>query len=245
MPEGGLRKFLIYFCRMEKAVIFWSGGKDSSLALYKVLQEGQYVVVGMITTLNKKYRRISMHGVREALLEKQAAAIGIPLIKMWVPDEPDNDTYERVLMSVYEELKNKGITTVIFGDIFLQDLRHYRERLLANIELHAYFPLWGYNTQHLITEFIELGFHTLTCCISTPNLSKDFLGREVDADFINALPQGVDPCGENGEFHTFCYDGPLFNTPVSFDHGEHTFSPLSVNTTEKTIEQGCWFVDLM
>lgn len=222
---------------MEKAALFWSGGKDSAYALYKVLQEGYYEVVTLVTTLSVKHERISMHGVRASLLEKQAAATGIPLLKMWVPDMPANEAYEEVLKETYSKLKEQHITTVIFGDIFLEDLRKYREVLINEAGLKAHFPLWQQSTTLLPQEFMQAGFRTITCCISTASLKREDVGKELDAAFLAQLPPTVDPCGENGEFHTFCFDGPVFKTPVPFIKGEEHYAAFS--------ETGFWYIDLL
>jgi uncharacterized protein (TIGR00290 family) len=229
---------------MEKAVLFWSGGKDSALALYKVQQEANYEVMALVTTINEKFRRISMHGVRESLLDQQAAATGIPLIKMWVKDHPSNEVYEAALMETFDLLKNMGIGTVIYGDIFLEDLRKYREDLLNRKGLKAYFPLWFSDTRLLADEFSKLGFKTVSCCINTASLDKSFLGKEINKDFLNRLPAGTDPCGENGEFHSFCFSGPVFSEDIRFVAGEEKFTPLPVETIDGTEVVGYWFLDL-
>ena len=149
----------------EKAIFAWSGGKDSSLALYKILQEDQYEVVALLTTVNRELKRISMHGVRESLLEEQAKSIGIPLLKVWI-DEASYEHYEKQMESTLSQAKAEGVTTVIFGDIFLEDLREYRERNLKKVNMKAYFPLWKKDTQSLIQEFIDLKFKTITCCVN-------------------------------------------------------------------------------
>lgn len=227
---------------MEKAALFWSGGKDSAYALYKAQQERKYEIITLVTTLSIKYERISMHGVRAELLDKQAAATGIPLLKMWAPDIPTNEAYEKVLLETYAQLKGAGITTVIFGDIFLADLRKYREDLLSKAGLKADFPLWEQSTSVLPDMFLSAGFRTVTCCISTEHLTKEYLGRELDATFFKQLPASVDPCGENGEFHTFCFDGPVFKEPVSFTKGEERYVPLKINAEKET---GFWYIDLL
>jgi len=226
----------------HKAIFCWSGGKDSSLALHRVLKDASFQVVALLTTLNQTHRRISMHGTREELLDQQAAAIGLPLTKVWV-SEGSNDEYERKMEEELTRFKNEGVTHVIFGDIFLEDLRTYRENNLSKVGLKAHFPLWKEDTHELINEFWRSGFETITCCVSTKYLNKNFVGRKVDSSFITELPTGVDVCGENGEFHTFCYKGPIFKQPVSFTLKEKVFKPITEYGMEG--KDGFWFIDLV
>lgn len=217
-----------------KAIFCWSGGKDSALALYKVLQQNNYEVVALLTTLNAQFKRISMHGVREDLLDKQALSVGLPLIKMYV-SEGTNAEYEKNMETLLLQYKAQGVTKVIFGDIFLEDLRTYREKNLAKVGLDAVFPLWKKDTYKLIDEFLNLGFKTVTCCVNDAYLAEDKVGEEITFNFINTLPSIVDPCGENGEFHTFCYDGPLFKTLVKFNIGEKYIVRLKFVRVMKTM----------
>lgn len=230
---------------MKQAVLFWSGGKDSAMALYKAIQDPEIRVKALITTLNTEFKRISMHGIREELLDRQAAETGIPLRKMWVPNEPTNASYEKVLLETYQQLKEEGIDTVIFGDIFLEDLRWYREQLLKRPGLEGYFPLWQQSTDQLLNDFVTLGFRTVTCCINTEYLDESWLNKEVDSRFIEELPIIVDPCGENGEFHTFCYDGPVFKNPIRFHSGEKRFHKLQIKASKSTATTGFWYIDLV
>ena len=234
--------------KKEKAISCWSGGKGSALALYKVRLEQKYEVVVLLTTLNETFKRISMHGVREALLEEQAASIGLPLVKMFVK-EGTNTEYEKEMETVLLKYKAMGVTTVIFGDIFLEDLRSYRENNLSKVGLKALFPLWKKNTSELIKEFLFLNFKTITCCVNDSLLKEQHVGVEIDTGFINALPSDVDPCGENGEYHTFCYDGPLFKQPVMFSFGEKVYRPLEKKKSDEEISnsltKGFWFCDLV
>lgn len=233
---------------MEKAIFCWSGGKDSSLCLYEVLKEAKYDVKYLLTTVNENFKRISMHGVREELLEAQARSIGIELKKVYVR-EGNNEEYERNMGQMMAEMKSQGINHVIFGDIFLEDLRKYREDNLAKAEMTAVFPLWKKDTTKLIANFIALGFRTITCCVNDFYLSEDMVGEEIDARFLQALPANVDPCGENGEFHTFCFDGPVFKKPVQFTKGEKLYKPLTIKgdgvcaSAVKT--QGFWYCELL
>ncbi len=230
---------------MKKAVLFWSGGKDSAMALHKVQQDPSIELIAIITTLNEKYQRISMHGISETILDRQVVQLGIPIIKMWVPNEPDNNLYEEKFLKVCLNLKEKGIDTVIFGDIFLDDLRLYRENLLDQIGLKAYFPLWKIRTKQLIKEFLELGFRTITCCISLKSLDNLWIGRQIDEQFLKQLPEKVDPCGENGEFHTFCYAGPIYREAIPYQTGELLYKPLMIKTKKMDHEDGFLFIDIL
>lgn len=234
-----------------KAIFCWSGGKDSSLALYKVLQEKKYDIVALLTTLNAQYKRISMHGVREELLDQQAHAIGIPLVKMYV-QEGTNTEYEKNMETILLDYKAQGVSKVVFGDIFLENLRTYRENNLAKVGLTADFPLWKKDTTQLVNEFLTLGFKTITCCINDGYLGEGHVGVEINEAFVKALPPNVDPCGENGEFHSFCYDGPVFKFPVSVVATEKVYRPLEVpkdpvdmvcDSNVKT--KGFWFSELL
>ncbi|MDF3077419.1 MAG: hypothetical protein K0S09_1308 [Sphingobacteriaceae bacterium] len=228
-------------------VLFWSGGKDSALALYTIQTEyPDLEVVRLITTINSKFRRISMHGVREELLEKQAQLLGLPLQKMIVPDVPSNQVYETELHKILAGIKAVGIDHVVFGDIFIEDLRLYRDSALAQHGLIGIYPLWQQPTGMLINKFINAGFKTVACCISTKYLDESWAGKVIDHEFVAALPPEVDPCGENGEFHTFCFDGPIFSQPISIRTGEKKYQPLLVKQTAG-IEQevGFWYVDIL
>jgi len=229
---------------MIKAALFWSGGKDCAFALYKVLTEKKYYVETLVTTLNEQFGRISMHGVREEMLDKQAEALNIPLFKMWVGNVPTNENYEEALIKTYKELKGQGIDVIIFGDIFLEDLRVYRENLLKKAGLTGYFPLWGKDTSELMRDSLAHGFKTITCCISTLHLDRSWVGKEMTEMFINELPAEVDACGENGEFHTFCFAGPVFKKQIDFKIGAEEYRPLQINTTKDEKDVGFWYVDL-
>ncbi len=227
----------------QKAIFCWSGGKDSSLALYEIQKQGEYEVKYLLTTLSEEFKRISMHGVREELLEAQAASIGIPLKKVYV-SVGSNAEYEQKMEAMLIELKSEGIEHVIFGDIFLEDLREYRENNLAKVRMKAVFPLWKRDTKELIHQFLNLGFRTITCCVNDAFLGEKEVGVEIDTEFISSLPANVDPCGENGEFHTFCFDGPIFKSPVKFETGEKVYRPLSAGTLPEGETKGFWYCDL-
>ncbi len=233
---------------MKKAIFCWSGGKDSSLCLYEVLKENVYDVRYLLTTVNENFKRISMHGVREELVRRQAESLGIELKIVYVR-EGNNAEYERNMEALLREMKKEGIDHVIFGDIFLEDLRQYRENNLAKINMKAVFPLWKKDTSVLIEKFITLGFKTITCCVNDLYLGEEMVGKTVDKSFIDSLPANVDPCGENGEFHTFCFDGPIFSKPVGFLKAENVYKPLEVKSDKvcSSLEgtKGFWFCELV
>lgn len=231
-----------------KAIFNWSSGKDSALALYKTLKEEQFEVTSLLTSINKEFQRISMHGVHVSLLEKQAESLGFPLIKMEIPKEPTMEEYREIMDETMNKVKSQGITHSIFGDIFLEDLRKYREDQLQSVGMEGVFPLWKINTNDLIHEFLELGFKTIVTCVNETYLDKSFAGRIIDKDFIKDLPENVDPCGENGEFHTFTFDGPIFKVPIDFKIGEtvkKTYPKPKTNENKETGEYVFWFCDLI
>lgn len=205
---------------MERAYINWSSGKDAALALFKIQKEGEYTVEKLVTSVASEGDRISMHGIRRELLEKQAQSLNIPLKVIYLPKDPGLEQYNKILFEAITELKAKGVTHSVFGDIFLEDLRQYREKELLKVNITAVFPLWKKNTLQILKDFIDLGFKAVIICVNANFLSKSFCGRTIDKNFIEDLPDGVDPCGENGEFHTFVYDGPNFNFPIYFEVGE-------------------------
>lgn len=231
-----------------KALFNWSSGKDSALALYKIIQEDQYEVCTLLTSINKEFQRISMHGVHVHLLEQQASLLGIPLTKMELPKEPSMEEYQKIMNTTMTEIQAQGITYSIFGDIFLEDLRQYREKQLNSIDMKAVFPLWKQSTSDLIQEFLALGFKTIVTCVNGTYLDKSFAGRIIDQQFLDELPENVDPCGENGEFHTFTFDGPIFKNPVRFEIGEtvkKTYPKPKSNPEDQDEEYVFWFCDLI
>ena len=240
-----------------KAIFNWSGGKDSSLALYKLSQNREYDISTLVTVVSAKYQRIAQHGVRLELLEQQAQTIGIPLHKLIMSDWPTMETYDKMTADALHNFKQKNIHYAVFGDIFLADLRKYREEKLAQAGFQEIFPLWLIPTQQLASEFLQLGFKAIIVCVDEKHLDKSFVGRPFDEHFINDLPQSVDPCGEYGEFHSFVYDGPIFKKPVSFTAGEsvyrkYTPSPQQESDTGYTCgtnnahpATGFWYCDLI
>lgn len=232
--------------RLIPAYFNWSGGKDSTLALYKVLLNKEFDIRYLLTTLNAEADRISMHGVRSELLEEQAESIGIPAKKVHLPASSDMLAYETVMNQTIAELKSEGLSDCIFGDIFLEDLRTYREQKLQEVAISAHFPLWKQDTRKLVEEFINLGFKTMVVCVDSSKLDESFAGRVIDHQFLADLPENVDPCGENGEFHTFVFDGPIFRKPIDFQIGEKVLKTYtSQNKEGETIEYGFWFLDLI
>jgi len=229
---------------LKKAVFNWSGGKDSALCLYKVLQQKEYEVVALLTSVSESQRRVSMHGFKIELLFEQAESIGIPLHIMYVPDNPSMEDYEKAMNTALQPILDMGIEYSIFGDIFLEDLRQYREDKLALVNLKGVFPLWNIDTTVLINEFIELGFKTITTCINEQVLTKEFVGREIDANFVNELPENVDPCGENGEFHTFVFDGPIFKKEIKIQTGE-VVRKTYPSPNKNEADFGFWYCDII
>jgi len=231
-----------------KAIFNWSSGKDSALALYKTLQKNQFEITSLLTSINKEFQRISMHGVHVSLLKQQAESLGFSLIKMEIPKEPSMEEYSEIMSKTMNEIKSQGNTHSIFGDIFLEDLRKYREDQLKSIGMEGVFPLWKQNTTDLINEFLSLGFKTIVTCVNETYLDKSFAGRIIDKDFIKDLPENVDPCGENGEFHTFTFDGPIFKKPIQFEVGEtvkKTYPKPKSDENEEDGEYVFWFCDLI
>jgi uncharacterized protein (TIGR00290 family) len=205
---------------MENILVSWSGGKDSALALQELGNDSQYHIAALLTTVTEGYDRISMHGVRRVLLERQAATLGLPLEIVWIPKNASNEVYEARMGQALEKYKRAGVNSVAFGDIFLEDLRQYRLEKLAQLDLQGLFPLWKRDTRQLAGAFIQAGFKAITTCVDTQTLGEGFVGRRFDAHFLAELPASVDPCGENGEFHSFVYDGPLFKQGIAISLGE-------------------------
>jgi len=203
-----------------KLVFAWSSGKDSARALHEIRQDDQYDVVSLLTTVTEEYERISMHGIRIALVEQQAASIGLLLEKVYIPKEASNENYETAMRDALLRYKAKGVTGVAFGDLFLDDLKAYREKKLDRVGMTAVFPLWKRDTKELSRSFIEQGFRAIITCVDSQVLDGSFSGRLYDEQLLADLPPHVDPCGEKGEFHSFVFDGPLFSSPVRFEKGE-------------------------
>jgi uncharacterized protein (TIGR00290 family) len=222
----------------------WSGGKDSALCLYKSLLSKEYNITYLLTSVNAVHNRISMHGVRRSLLEAQAKAIGIPLITIELPEQPGMEEYEQQMMSKVNELKQSGCTHAIFGDIFLEDLRKYREEKLALTGIECIFPLWKINTTALAHEFISLGFKSIIVCVNEEYLDKSFCGRVIDESFLADLPSNVDPCGENGEFHSFVFEAPIFKDAIRFSKGDIVYKKYEAPKNSGATSYGFYFCDI-
>lgn len=204
----------------KKITVSWSGGKDSALALFRILREGDSDVVHLHTIINEETRRVGMHGIPEALIDDQANALGIPLVKCYLPASETHEDYERLIGELYSGFTSNGVSHVVFGDIFLEDLKQFREKHLASNNLSGIFPLWGIPSDVLLHEFLDSGFKTLVCATNEPCFNGGILGTVISRGFEKVLPPGVDLCGENGEFHTFLFDGPIFHRPVAWRLGE-------------------------
>jgi len=212
----------------ERILLSWSGGKDSALALHELSRSGDYEVAALLTTITEGTDRVGMHAVRRELVCAQSEALGVPLREIRIPPFPANDVYEARMQTVLAEFAAQGIHGVGFGDLFLEDIRAYRERTLARLGMHGLYPIWQRDTAALAREFVALGFRAVLVCVDLRVLDRSFAGRLLDERLLEDLPTGVDPCGENGEFHTFVFDGPGFRRAVEFDRGglreESTFA---------------------
>ncbi len=217
----------------EEVLFCWSGGKDSAMALHALRRAGDYRIAALLTTITDEYDRISMHGVRRVLLERQSESLGLPLHPVLIPPQCVNATYEERMKQALEEHFAQGVRRVAFGDIFLEDLRAYREKNLAQVGMQAIFPIWKRDTRELARAFVQQGFRAVVVCVDPRVLDASFAGRELDASFFADLPPNVDPCGENGEFHTFVFDGPIFKSRI----------PCRVG--EKALRDGFCFCDLL
>ncbi len=217
----------------RKAAMSWSSGKDSSMAAFKVLKSGKLNIVTLLTTVNADYGRITMHGVREALLQKQADACGMHTLKVEIPKNSNNEIYENAMKKAIEALKKQNVEYIIFGDIFLEDVKEYRIRMMKGTGIEPLFPLWGMDTKILAKEIINSGIKAKVSCLDPRKLDYSFGGSDFDELFLDRLPESVDPCGENGEFHTFVYSAPFFKDPIR------------IRTGESVLRDGFYFTDLV
>jgi uncharacterized protein (TIGR00290 family) len=204
--------------KTERALLSWSGGKDSALALYE-MKKG-FEVVSLITTVTEGYERISMHGIRKELLARQAKAARLEVAEVRIPKTASNEIYEEQFKRTLLNFKARGIRKIAFGDLFLQDIRSYRERLVNGLEMKCLFPIWGRDTREAAKFIIKTGFRAIICTVDPSKLGMEFCGREFDERFLSEIPDTVDPCGENGEFHTFVYSGPIFDEEIGVRVGE-------------------------
>ena len=218
---------------MKPVLMSWSGGKDSCLALYELQKAQNYSTAALLTTVTRDYDRISMHGVRRILLERQARALGLPLYEVFITKDATNEEYEEKIGEALSLYRDRGIDSIVFGDLFLEEIRAYRDQFLARHKMFGVYPLWMRPTTELIREFIDLGFKAVITCVNGEVLGASFSGMMIDEDFLSALPSNVDPCGENGEFHSFVFDGPTFKEAVKFSVGE------------KVARDSFWFCDLV
>jgi uncharacterized protein (TIGR00290 family) len=204
----------------EKVLVAWSGGKDSAVALYETINMQGSEISALLTTVTEDYDRISMHGVRRVLLERQADALGLPLETVFVSKNFTNEAYESEMRKVLEKHRKAGVSSVVFGDVFLEDVKKYREDNLAKVGMKGVFPIWNRDTNTLANTFVGLGFEAVISCVDSHALDKSFVGRCFDAHFLSRLPPTVDPCGENGEFHSFVFDGPIFKEKIPYTPGK-------------------------
>ncbi|MFA5339002.1 MAG: diphthine--ammonia ligase [Candidatus Omnitrophota bacterium] len=204
----------------EKVIFSWSGGKDSALALYELKESGKYEITALLTTITKDYDRVSMHGVRTALLEAQAVSLGIKLEKAWMTKGAAIEENESKIGEIMRRYFAEGVLLAGAGDIWLEDVKKYKDDNLARIGMKGIYPLWKRDSGQLARKFIDLGFKSVIVCVDSTLLAKEFIGREFDESFLADLPAGVDPCGENGEFHSFVYAGPVFRHEIPFVKGE-------------------------
>lgn len=204
----------------QKVILAWSGGKDCALALDEVRRAARLEVTGLLTTVTDDFDRISLHGVRRDLLRRQVDAIGLALHEVGLPADSGEELYEQQMRAALEQLRGQGVRGVVFGDVFLHDVRQHRQDKLAQVGMSAHFPLWGRDTADLARQFLARGFRAVLTCVDTQALDGRFAGADYDHKLLEQLPPSVDACGENGEFHTFVYDGPLFSHAICFTRGQ-------------------------
>ena len=212
--------WILSCCVVGRVAVGWSGGKDSTLALYKTVREPGVSRPILVTTYSEEFRRVSMHGVRLKLLREQARCLGLELLEVPLPSPCSDEEYQRRMVDVLLRLREMGVGEMVFGDIFLEDVRRYREKNLEQVGFKGLFPLWGVETIVLARRFTELGFKAVVVCVDTAQAPSWLVGREFSEELLESLPSSVDPCGERGEFHTFVYDGPLFTQPVRCSLGQ-------------------------
>jgi len=237
---------MVQTIKNHRSIFNWSGGKDSALALYHCLRNPE-IDIKYLTTINDAADRISMHGVRTELLVKQAESIGIPLYQIRLPEMPDMETYDSIMRKHLGQFRKEGITHAVFGDIFLEDLKKYRDERLAEAGMTGIYPLWQRDSHELINEFLGLGFGTVIAC--TQSNLESIAGKEITPELIKSLPIEVDVCGENGEFHTFAFKGPVFSEEIKYQTGEKVYkeydSPSAGDDKSVGAKSGFWFCDLL
>ena len=230
---------------MKKLSVSWSGGKDSAFMLHKLIHQKRFEIVELHTTFNAENRRVGMHGIREELIERQTDSLGFPLKKLYTPSSSDHRAYEDVMEEYFQDLKSRHIEAIAFGDIFLEDLKRYRVSLISKFEIEPVFPIWGYDTTALVKEFISLGFKAKVCA-ADDHFSKTEVGRELGD--LDVFAKGIDPCGENGEYHSFVWDGPIFKFPIPTKLGDTVQKEYRYSSEEngKLVEhtKKFWFKEL-
>lgn len=226
-----------------KIVMNWSSGKDAGLAYHLLSQSKAYKITHLLTTLSEEHDRVFMHGIREKLLDLQAERIGLPLLKVKLPASPDDSLYRAAMLQTLVKLKAEGVTMAAYGDVFLEDLRTYREQQLAQVAIKGLFPLWKRNTSELVQAVEQAGIDAIIVCVNEKYLGKEFLGRKIDAAFLSDLPTNVDPCGENGEFHTFVYNAPFFSAQIPIRVGEAVHKTYT-SSENKEWDTGFYFLDV-
>jgi uncharacterized protein (TIGR00290 family) len=228
-----------------KVVMNWSSGKDASLAYFSLLQDSKYQVTHLLTTLSDEHSRVFMHGVREQLLDLQAERMKLPLVKVKLPASPDDSLYRNAMQHAMETLKDQGVTVAAYGDIFLEDLKKYREDQLAQVGITGLFPLWKRDTTELVHAIEQAGIEAVVVCVNEKFLGKEFLGKKINAEFLSSLPSNVDPCGENGEFHTFVYNAPFFSSLIPITTGEIVHKKYAPTEDDKQgWDTGFYFMDV-
>ena len=228
-----------------KTVLNWSSGKDAALAYHLLIQEGVYDVCQLLTTLSEEYGRVFMHGVREALLDTQAERMKLPLKKVKLPASPDDGIYKKAMEETLWGFREQGIETAAYGDIFLEDLKQYREQQLEQVGFKAVFPLWKKDTRTLVQMVEDSGIEAIIVCVNDKYLGKEFLGRKIGKDLLNDLPANVDACGENGEYHSFVYNAPFFSSPIAIQTGEIVHKRYApADTSDGKWDTGFYFMDV-
>lgn len=230
--------------------ISWSGGKDSAYALFRVMETGAYEIRSLHTVFDSELKRVGLHGVPEHLIEAQAEALGIPLEKIYLPKDNSHESYERVIKNFCMTQKEEGINHIMYGDIFLEDLKAYRDKQLSSAGMKGVYPIWKEDTQQLVEEFVADGFSTVVCAANAAMFDKEQVGKTIDPEWLNRLANGVDPCGENGEFHTFVYAGPIFQKQVDFRLGDVVEKSYEYNKKEDDgsltpMKSSFWFQELL
>lgn len=224
----------------QKTILNWSSGKDAALSYYMLQQDNDYKVEALLTTVNAEQDRVVMHGVREELLDMQAARMQVMMKKVHLPSSPDHEVYNKAMQEVMSDFKKQGISHSAFGDIHLEDLKKYREAQLAQAGFKGVFPIWGMSTVDIVHMVEDIGLEAMIICVDERVLDKSYLGRKVDRTLLADLPEDVDPCGENGEFHTFVYNAPFFKAPIELEKGEMVRKTYSVNGGEAVF----YFLDI-